>query len=75
MAQLTLYQLEEHEGHKFYVEFVGIVPLGYWFRIHLVHGTHNFTIESDKSIDEARKEVIQSYKQYLDEHPFNKKSM
>jgi hypothetical protein len=75
MAQHIPFQLEEHNGHKFYVEFFGIVPMGYWFRIHLVHGTHNYTIESNQPVEEAKKEVIQSFKQYLDEHQFYRKSV
>jgi hypothetical protein len=75
MAQLIPFQLEEHVGHKFYVEFVGSVPMGYWFRIHMVHRTHDFTIETNESIEEAKKEVIHQFKQYLEENHYYRKSV
>lgn len=67
MKESNLYQLEEHVGYIFFVEHVNNISSCYWFRIHMKNGaTHNVTISFEGSIEEAKKEVVESFKQYLD---------
>ncbi|WP_374717782.1 hypothetical protein [Neobacillus sp.] len=58
----SVLSLEEVDDFKFFVEFVSIVPLGYWYRIHTINGTRNVTIEHDGTEEEAREKVIDSIK-------------
>lgn len=67
--------LQEYNGCKFYVEFVRVVPLGFWFRIHTIDGTHNVTIDYEGTVEQAETEVIQSFKKYLYDHSYLKKSV
>lgn len=60
--------VEEWNGHKIYIEFMNNFSSLYWFRIYTNYGTHNVTIEHDGNMDEAKKEVIHSFKEYLVEH-------
>lgn len=65
MEQLV--HLEEHAGHKFYVEHVDSIPYGNWFRVHMTNGiVHNLTIGYAETVDMAKEEVIKSFKKYLD---------
>lgn len=60
--------VEQWDGHHFYIEFMNKISSWYWFRIHTNTGTRNITIEHDGNMDEAKKEVIESFKDYLIEH-------
>ncbi|MDE3840962.1 hypothetical protein C0966_16985 (plasmid) [Bacillus methanolicus] len=67
MKQFTPIKLEEHAGHKFYVEHVASIPSGTLYRVHLTNGTvHNLTIGYATSEKDAKETVIQEFKNYLD---------
>lgn len=62
-----LFQLEEHNGHKFFVEHVDAVTDCNWFRVHMTNGSiHNMTIGYAETIEKAKEEVIAAFKHYLD---------
>jgi hypothetical protein len=55
-------QLEEYQGHKFFVELVGPIPNGQWFRIHMTNGSiHNLTTGYAESVEQAKEEVVRSF--------------
>lgn len=62
-----IFQLEEHNGYKFYVEHVAAITDCDWFRVHMSNGSvHNMTIGYAESIGRAKEEVIDSFKKFLD---------
>lgn len=67
MENLLTIHLEEHAGQKFYVEHVSTMPLGFWFRVHMTNGAvHNLTTAYTESMEMAKQEVIETFKEYLD---------
>lgn len=63
---LESYQLEEYKGHKFFVEYVGDVPYGNWFRIHMLNGViHDITIDDAGSFDETKQKLLEKFKNNL----------
>ncbi|MEI2358394.1 hypothetical protein [Mesobacillus zeae] len=68
MKDYALDLLEEAAGQKFYVEYVGTIPTGNWFKIHMTRGTtYNITIDSKEavSIEDAKLQIIDQFKETL----------
>jgi hypothetical protein len=60
------FQLEEYKGHKFFIELVGPIPNGQWFRIHMTNGAiHNLTTGYAESLEQAKQEVVRSFIEFL----------
>lgn len=59
-------RLEEYGDIKFFVEYVSPIPNGSWLRVHTTNGiTHNLTIGYTETKEEACKEVIKAFKDFL----------
>jgi hypothetical protein len=63
---LEPYQLEEYKGHTFFVELVGPIPNGQWFRIHMINGAiHNVTTGYAESVEQAKEGVVRGFTESL----------
>lgn len=65
MHQLAAEYIEEVAGAKIYVEYVSKLSSAFLFRIHMLEGAVLTFTSNENTLEEAKNDVINSFKEFL----------